>query len=118
MGFQLLSATQTDLARSGDCSRPLRASISGEMNIYTVATLKAAMEQALAQGPRLEIDLAAVDALDTAGLQLMLMSKRIPEKTVTYFGHSPVVLDMLELANLAHAIGDPLLLTSRDCASA
>lgn len=96
----------------------VRAMIDGEMTIYTVAALKNEIEYALGGRSALEIDLSAVSQIDSAGLQLMLMAKRLPGKAVSFTAHSPAVLQMLELANLAGAIGDPLLLTSRDSASA
>lgn len=95
-----------------------RAAIDGEMTIYAVAALKNDIERALDGRGALEIDLSAVSDIDTAGLQLMLMAKRLPGKSVRFAAHSPAVLQMLELSNLARAIGDPLLLTSRDSAPA
>lgn len=110
MGLLLLPA--------GPDGADAHAAIDGEMTIYTVAALKDEIERALGGRPALEIDLSAVTELDTAGLQLMLMAKRLPAKSVRFCAHSPAVLQMLELANLAQAIGDPLLLTRRDSAPA
>ena len=110
MGLNLLTSSRPDA--------DTRAAIDGEMTIYTVAVLKDEIERVLGGRGVLEIDLSAVSELDSAGLQLMLMAKRLPGKSVRFTAHSPAVLRMLELSNLARAIGDPLLLTSRDSAPA
>ena len=46
---------------------------SGEINIYRAADLKLEVLHALRAAPVLEIDLAGVTELDTAGLQLSLI---------------------------------------------
>lgn len=107
MGFFFLSDPLPGLAR--------RAAIDGPISIYTVASLKEEIGCALADHAALEIDLSAVDEIDTAGLQLMLMAKRVHGKSIQFTAHSVVVLDMLELSNLAGAVGDPLLLTTQGC---
>lgn len=87
-----------------------QAAIDGEMTIYTIAALKSEIE-AFGSGP-LDIDLSAVSDIDTAGLQWLLMAKRLDDKQVRFIKHSPAVLQMLDLTNLAGALGDPLLLAS------
>ncbi len=81
----------------------------GELGIYTVATLRHDWLQALGAHDELEIDLGGITEIDTAGLQLMLMAKRCPGKTVRFVNHADAVLRLLELANLGGALGDPLL---------
>ena len=86
--------------------------VSGEFNIYTVAALKEQLWQQLAASDEVEVDLAAVEEFDTAGLQLMLISKRWPGKQVHYCNHSPAVLRLIELSNVM--LGDPLILSGSD----
>jgi anti-anti-sigma factor len=57
-------------------------SIAGEMTIYCAAALKVelfAFMQAATQP--IQIDLAGVTALDTAGLQILLMLRRVAEQS-------------------------------------
>ena len=90
-----------------------QAAIEGELTIHHVAALRDALARACAQRPRLEIDLARVTEIDSAGLQWMLMAKRIPDTSVRFANHSPVVIDWLDLSGLAQAIGDPLVVAAR-----
>ena len=50
--------------------------------------------------------------MDTAGLQLMLIAKRYPGKSVQFVNHPPAVLRLVDLANLGSALGDPLYLAA------
>lgn len=87
-----------------------RMQLDGEVNINTAAEIRAALQQAIAEHEDTEVDLGGVEAMDTAGLQLMLMAKRCEGKSVRFVNHSPAVLEVLELANLGQQLGDPLLL--------
>jgi anti-anti-sigma regulatory factor len=86
----------------------VQAVVDGELSIYTVAALKGDLA-ALGPGP-VDIDLSGVTDLDTAGLQWMLMAKRLAGRNVRFIHHSAAVLQMLDHANLAGALGDPLVL--------
>ncbi|MBS1191844.1 MAG: hypothetical protein H6R10_3636 [Rhodocyclaceae bacterium] len=88
------------------------AALEGELTVYQAAALRGEIERLAREHPVLEIDLAGATDADTAGLQLMLMAKRLAGATVRFVNHSPVVLRLLELSNLARAIGDPLVLLS------
>ena len=83
--------------------------LSGEVSIATVAQLKTALAVAIFEHQECEVDLSAVEVMDTAGLQLMLMAKRCQAKTVRFVRHSAAVLQAVELANLGQRLGDPLL---------
>jgi anti-anti-sigma factor len=91
-----------------------RVSLDGEVTIATAAELKAALELAILEHNDTEVDLGAVEEMDTAGLQLMLMAKRCEGKTVRFVNHSAAVLRVLELANLGQQLGDPLLIRPSD----
>ncbi len=88
------------------------AALTGEVTIYTVSEIKAALSRELEGSETIEIDLAGVNEMDTAGLQFMLIAKRYPGKTVHFTNHPPVVLRLVDLANLGGALGDPLLFTA------
>lgn len=86
-----------------------------ELTIYTAAKEKANLVAFLATGDDLEINLANVEEIDTAGLQLLIMIKREAarqNKKLSFVLHSQAVLDILELANLSTIFGDQLVLSS------
>lgn len=87
--------------------------IQGEMNIYRAAELKQELLAPLAPGATVEIDLSGVTDLDTAGLQLLMLAKKTANATgaeLRLVAHSPVVVDVLELLDLAAWFGDPLVI--------
>lgn len=53
-----------------------QVAIAGEMTIYSAAELKEALLAAVRCGDAVEIDLAEVSELDTAGLQQLLLARR------------------------------------------
>jgi anti-sigma B factor antagonist len=89
----------------------------GELTIYTVAEHKARLMDALTNCGELEINLARVTEMDTAGLQLLMLAKMESQRrqqTLTIVGHSDAVRDVLELCNLSRFFGDPVLIPSND----
>ena len=89
--------------------------IKGEFNIFTAEELRLQLLEALATSTELEIDLAHVSEVDSAGLQLMLATKREAagrNLAVHFTGHSPAVCDALELLKLSGQLGDPVLIHS------
>jgi len=89
--------------------------IEGGMNITRVLDLKPVLIDPLHRSLDLEIDLSAVSELDTAGLQLLILAKKIAhekQQQLRLTGHSAAVLDMFELLNLAPYFGDPLVMHS------
>jgi len=91
-----------------------RATLSGELTIYSVGEIKTALAEAMAPCEELEIDLSGVTEIDTAGLQLMLIVKRHPGTGVRFVGHPPAVVRLVDLANLGGALGDPLFLSAME----
>ena len=60
------------------------------------------------------LDLSGVEELDTAGVQFLLWLKRDMARTgseLKLTGHSPAVIEVLDLLKLASAFGDPILLS-------
>ena len=89
-----------------------RVTLSGELTIYSVAEIKSALAEAMGKASEIEVDLAGVTEVDTAGLQLMLIVKRHPGCDVRFVNHSPEILRLVDLANLGSALGDPLFIAA------
>lgn len=93
--------------------------IEGELSIYRAAELKAVLLEALDGGAPLEIDLAGVTELDSAGVQLLMLVKQEAGRrgqALALVRHSPAVLDVFELLDLAAHFGDALLVPAASCA--
>lgn len=87
--------------------------IDGECSIYRADELKAALIEPLHSGVRLVVDLSAVSELDTCGLQLLMLAKRTAKAVgaeLQLLGHSPAVIEVFELLNMAAFFGDPLVI--------
>lgn len=87
--------------------------VKGELTIFNVAGHKEKLLAALRANDALELNLAGVNEIDTAGLQLLILLKReasLTSKKMSFAMHSKPVLDLLELANLTTAFGDQLVL--------
>lgn len=88
----------------------------GELTIYQAAELKPALFDALAHSDEIEIDLSAVNGIDTSGVQLLMLMKReavAAGKSLALCGHSAAVLEVFEILNLGGWFGDPQLLPAR-----
>jgi anti-sigma B factor antagonist len=86
--------------------------IEGELTIYRAAELKQTLLETLIAHPALEIDLSGVTEVDSAGVQLLMLAKqtaRAAKREVTLVGHSPAVVEVLELLDLAAYFGDPMV---------
>ena len=89
--------------------------LSGGLAIYDVAALKPQLIEAVSEHPDLEVDLAAIDAIDTAGVQLLMLAKTHASTLghrLRLSGHSPAVAEIFELFRLAGYFGDPIVLPS------
>lgn len=88
--------------------------VSGALTIYDAAAAKGQLLDALAKSTELEIDLSAVDELDTAGLQLLILLKREAVKAgkhIHLVQHSAASLEVLDRYNLASYFGDPVVIS-------
>jgi anti-anti-sigma factor len=93
--------------------RQVDLSIAGELSIYRADELKRALIEPLAQGVQLVVNLAAVTEFDTCGLQLLMLAKRTAQalgSELQLVGHSPAVLEVFELLNVAAFFGDHLVI--------
>jgi anti-sigma B factor antagonist len=90
-----------------------RLTIEGEMSIYRAAELKERLIDALAEADAvLEVDLSGVTEIDTAGVQLLMLTKREADasgRRLHLLSHSRAVATAFELLNLAGFFGDPIL---------
>lgn len=88
--------------------------ISGEFTIYTAATEKQALQVLLDENDVVEVNLAQITEMDSAGLQILIALKAEAEKShkkVSYVMHSKPVLDILEMTNMVSKFGDQVILT-------
>lgn len=89
--------------------------IDGDMTIYRAQELKELLLSALDGAAAVDIDLSGVAEIDTAGIQLLMLAKRTAGEKgseLRLLAHSPAVLDVLDLLNLAAYFGDPVVLPS------
>jgi len=87
--------------------------IDGELTIFRAAELKPVL---LTEPMPLELDLSGVTELDSAGVQLLMLAKRAAQaqqRELRLVAHSPAVIEVFELLNLAAYFGDPLVMAQR-----
>ncbi len=93
------------------------ARVNGEMTIYTAMECRDLLRQCLHAGEKeVEIDLSGVTEIDSAGLQLLIQAKRAGArlgKPVRLVSHSPAVLEMIDLYQLAPEFGDLMIMSAR-----
>lgn len=88
--------------------------IEGELTIFRAMELK---PEILSTPPPEEIDLTGVTEIDTAGVQLLMLAKReaaAQQRELRLVGHSPAVIEVFELLNVAAYFGDPLVMDSSE----
>ena len=88
--------------------------VSGELTIFRAMELQPAL---LCSPPLEEIDLSGVTELDTAGVQLLMMAKKAAiaqNRELQLVNHSPAVIEVFELLNVAAYFGDHLVIDSRN----
>jgi anti-sigma B factor antagonist len=98
-------------------SAPNVLRLDGEFTIFRAMELKPVL---LASPPVDEIDLSGVTEIDTAGVQLLMLAKKTAlaqQRNVKLVGHSPAVLEVFELLNVAAYFGDHLVMDSRTATS-
>lgn len=88
--------------------------LEGEFNIFTASATKEMLLAAIADTPDaggVNVDLANVTEMDTAGLQLMVMARREAEacgRRLNFTDCSPAVLELIDLCSLGDQLGDSL----------
>lgn len=94
---------------------PARLRLSGELTIYNAAAFKRDLLALLRPGADRELDLGGVEECDTAGIQLLLLAKRVAADQgggLTFVNHSEPLLAVIALLNLAREFADPLFIPS------
>ncbi|KIP96318.1 MULTISPECIES: STAS domain-containing protein [Pseudomonas] len=87
--------------------------LEGGLTIYSAAEHMELLTQVLAPGTEVELDLGAVDELDCAGLQLLILAKQEATRMscdLRLTNHSPAVIEAFELSGLGTFFGDPILI--------
>ncbi|QEW08411.1 STAS domain-containing protein [Nitrincola iocasae] len=103
---------QIQLDEQGRCL----AFLSGEFSIYHAADMKAKLLEALNLCTEMELNLADVSEIDTAGLQLLVMVEQEAlrtDKRLHLTEHSAAVVDIMQLYDLTGYFGDPVLIKSK-----
>lgn len=91
--------------------------INEDMTIYHAASQKPMLLEALANCKELNLDLSQVGEIDTAGFQILLLTKREAlkaNKTVRLTAHSKAVTELLDLYSMASYFGDPMVITAKE----
>lgn len=94
-----------------------RLVIVEDMTIYNALDQKKRLVAALDGADGLELDLSQVAEIDSAGLQLLILTKREAArlgKQMSIVAHSPAVRQMLDFCNLAAFFGDPVVITAHE----
>lgn len=87
--------------------------LEGGLTIYSAAEHMELLMQALAPETEVELDLCAVDELDCAGLQLLILAKQEAARMacdLRLTNHSAAVIEAFELSGLGTFFGDPILI--------
>ena len=83
------------------------------MTIYHALELKQGLMQCLRDCAEMEVSLAGVSEMDTAGFQLLVLAKREASRLgrpLRLAGHSPATLEVMDLFNMAAYFGDPVVM--------
>ncbi|MFZ2853343.1 MAG: STAS domain-containing protein [Rhodocyclaceae bacterium] len=91
---------------------PARLTLTGEMTIYAAAELHGRLLAALDDCSALQIDLSAIEEVDSAGLQLLIVGRQHALATGKPLGLAALsrpVRELLELYGLAGFFGDSAL---------
>lgn len=98
--------------------QPVRTlTVIDDLTVYHAMAQKNTLLDALDGASTLELDLAQVGEIDTAGLQLLLLIKREAARTgkgVRLIGHSPAVRELIEFTHLAAHFGDPMVISASE----
>jgi anti-anti-sigma factor len=90
-----------------------RVKVEGEMTIYQALELKQGLMQCLHDCAEMEVSLAGVSEMDTAGFQLLVLAKREAARLghpLRLVEHSPATLEVMDLFNMAGYFGDPVVM--------
>ncbi len=86
--------------------------LQGDLDIYAAAEVRARLATLIDQHPVVELQLADVGEIDTAGVQILLAAKQQAssrDHSLRLTAHSATVIEALELCNLLAYFGDPVV---------
>ncbi len=92
-------------------------SITEDLTIYHALEQKQMLLDALAATDELELNLAQVAEMDTAGLQLLVLLKKESQRTgkrLRIVAHSQAVSSVIDFCNMAAEFGDPLVIPAHE----
>lgn len=81
-----------------------RIELPNELGIFSAAAIREQLLAALEQADTVDVDLSRVTETDSAGMQLLVAAQAEATargKRLRFVAHSPAVLDILELCDLA-----------------
>lgn len=107
------SGRVSDVIRVVEQDGKCLAYIDGEMTIYNAMDLKEKLLPVLGETRELELNLANVTEIDSAGVQLLMLARKerdAHEHALTLTDHSSAVLDVFELMGLVTYFNDPVVL--------
>ena len=87
--------------------------LDGALTIYEAAEARDQLGPALDRQPALQLNLAGLEELDSAGVQLLVWLKqeaRRRSRTLALCAHSPAVVEVFDLLQVAGLFGDPILI--------
>lgn len=91
--------------------------LAGEMTIYDAENIRKSVMDAVFNEPaRIEINLSAVEEVDTCGMQILMLAKRESQrlgKELVLTAHSAAVRELMDVFNLAEYFGDPVVLSGK-----
>ncbi|QCF26106.1 STAS domain-containing protein [Hydrocarboniclastica marina] len=93
--------------------------LGGELCIYDAAALKPQLLNLLVPNAVRDIDLSRVTEMDSAGVQLMLLTRQVAVKRgckLTFSGHSPAVREVMNLFHLSADFDSPTLVPVKEFA--
>jgi anti-anti-sigma factor len=91
--------------------------ITEDLTIYHALEQKQVLLDALASTSELELNLSHIGAIDTAGLQLLILLKKEAQragKQVRIVAHSQAVSSVIDFCNMAAEFGDPLVIPAHE----
>ena len=97
-----------------------KTAVNEDMTIYNAAAQKKMLLEALADCEELDLDLSQVSDIDTAGFQILLLTKREAikaNKIVRLTAHSKAVTELLDLYNMGSYFGDPMVIPAKEQAA-
>lgn len=87
--------------------------LEGELTIFNAREMADMLLAPFPASLGIEIDLSGVTEIDSAGLQVLIAAKRLADDrgtALTFTGHSPAVLEILDLTDLLGFFGAPALI--------